>query len=158
MPKTKAIPDGYTSVIPHIVVRGVDDAIAFYQRAFGAEKVMAMPGPDGKSMHGEVRLGGGSVMLAAENEQWGSKSPLAYGGTPVTLTIYVEKCDESYQRALKAGATSVMEPVDMFWGDRFSQVRDPFGHLWSIMTHLEDLSPEQIQANMKKQFGDKPCG
>jgi len=121
--KTMAIPDGYTFVIPHIViphivVRGVAAAIAFYGRAFEAEPRRTLPGPDGQAMHGEARIGGGAVMLAAENELWGSKSPLvlrgtpvtrsksllAPGGTPVTLSIYVEKCDAAYDRALEAGA------------------------------------------------------
>ncbi len=157
MPKAKPIPAGYHTVTPHIVVRGVSQAIEFYQRAFGAEPRMQIPGPDGATMHGEMRIGDSSVMLAAENEQWGSKSPLLLGGTPVTLSLYVENCDAAYERALKAGAKSLMAPADMFWGDRYAQVGDPYGHTWAIATHMEDLTPEQIMANMAKQFGGQPC-
>lgn len=158
MSKTKPIPDGYHTVTPHIIVRGMTEAIAFYQRAFGAETRLVVPGPDGKPMHGEVQIGSSHVMLAAENEQWGSKSPLLLGGTPVVLSLYVENCDASFDRAVKAGAKPIMPPTDMFWGDRYAQVSDPFGHTWSIATHTHDYTPEQIMENMRKQFADgKGC-
>ncbi len=158
MPKTKPIPDGYHTVTPHLIVRGLPESIAFYQRAFGAEQRMLVPGPDGAPMHGEIRIGDSSVMLAAENEKWGSKSPLTLGATPVVLSLYVENCDASFERAVKAGAKPILPPTDMFWGDRYAQVSDPSGHTWSIAHHMEDLTPEQISANMKKQFGAGSCG
>ncbi len=158
LPKTQPIPAGHHTVTPHIVVRGgVAQAIEFYQRAFGAESRMQIPGPDSAIMHGQMRIGDSTVMLAPENENWGSKSPLTLGGTAVTLSLYVEKCDAAFERAVGAGAKPIMPPTDMFWGDRYALVSDPSGHVGAIASHVQDLTPEQIQANMKGPFGDKGC-
>jgi uncharacterized glyoxalase superfamily protein PhnB len=141
----KAIPEGFNSVTPHIVVRDVAKALAFYKAAFGAESGAIHYMPDGKTvMHAEMRLGNSTVMMAEENPQWGSKSPLSLGGTPVTLHYYVKDVDACFSQATKVGATAAMPPADMFWGDRYAQVVDPFGHRWSIATHMKDLTPEEM--------------
>lgn len=155
------IPEGYGSLSAHLVVAGAAEAIEFYKNAFGAEERMRMPGPDGKSvMHAELRIGNTSFMIANEMPQmqrW--VSPTRLKGTTVGLCLYTEDCDAAYDRAINAGAKESMKPVDMFWGDRYSKVTDPFGHEWEICTHKEDLSPEEIglrAAEWMKQMGD--CG
>ncbi len=144
MSKVKAKPDGYHTVTPHINVRAADRAIEFYKRAFGAEERYRMPGPDGKLMHAEIQIGDSIVMLADEMPDMGSTSPATLNGTAGSLMLYVEDCDTFFKRALQAGATSNMPPQDMFWGDRYARLTDPFGHQWAIATHKEDLTPEQI--------------
>lgn len=146
--KVQPIPEGYRTLTPHIVVRGAADAIAFYKKAFGAEELFSMPGPDGKIMHAEVKVGDSILMLAEEFPDWGSNGPLAIGGTPVTLHLYVEDCDAAFNRAVEAGATVKMAPNDAFWGDRYAQVTDPFGHSWSVATHVKDVTPEEMGAAM----------
>lgn len=157
MAKVKTTPDGYTSVTPHIVCKGVDKALAFYAKAFGAQETFRIPGPDGKTMHAEMRIGNATVMVGEECPEMGALSPLALKGTPVTLHIYVDNVDASFDRAVKSGATVKMPVTDMFWGDRYGQVADPFGHSWSIATHMKDLSPEQIMEGMKAQCGEMPA-
>jgi uncharacterized glyoxalase superfamily protein PhnB len=156
----KPIPDGFTAVTPHIIVRDVPKAIAFYQAAFGAETKRLHHGPDGKSiMHAEIRIGSAPVMMAEENPQWGSKSPLLLGGTPVTLHLYVKDVDGTFNQATKAGATAAMPPMDMFWGDRYAQVVDPFGHRWSIAAHIKDLTDAEMAKAAQEAFakmGSKP--
>jgi uncharacterized glyoxalase superfamily protein PhnB len=146
MSNVKPIPDGYTSITPHIVVRDVVKAIAFYQNAFGAEQVCVHYMPDGKTvMHAEIKIGNAHVLMAAENPQWDCNSPLNLDNkSPVSLHLYVKDVDAAFAQAVKAGATGAMPPVDMFWGDRFSKVVDPFGHRWTIATHVADLSPEEV--------------
>jgi PhnB protein len=121
----------------------------FYVRAFGAVDHGRLPGPDGKLMHGMMRIGDSSLMLVDENPEWSMNSPLALGGTPVVLHLYVENVDAALARAVEAGATLTMPAADMFWGDRYGQVRDPFGHQWSIATHIRDVSPADIQTASK---------
>jgi uncharacterized glyoxalase superfamily protein PhnB len=151
MPNVKPVPDGYHTITPHIVVKDIRRAADFYKKAFGAEERFMMPGPDGKTlMHGEVKIGDSHLMLAAENPQWNSRGPVALGGTPVTIALYVNDCDKSYKRAIDAGATPGMPPSDMFWGDRWSMVKDPDGHCWSIATHTSDPTPAQMAEGMKK--------
>ncbi|MBK7642347.1 MAG: VOC family protein [Planctomycetes bacterium] len=154
MSKIQPIPEGFTSVTPHIIVKDIKNAVAFYQKAFGAEACHIFPGPDGKPMHGDIKIGNAHVMLSPENPQWQARGPLALGGTPVTLALYVTDVDASFKRAVDAGAKPVMPPADMFWGDRFSVVTDPEGHSWSIATHTKDPSPEQMMEEMKKMG---PC-
>jgi len=144
----KPVPEGFHTLTPHLVCAGAADAIAFYQRAFGAEEVMRIPGPGGMLMHAEVRIGNSMVMLGEEAPQWGALGPVTLKGTPVTLHLYVPDVDAAMARAVAAGATVTMPAADMFWGDRYGQVQDPFGHRWSMATHLQDLTIEQIQANM----------
>ena len=140
-----SIPEGYHAITSMIVVRDLPAALAFYERALGAERTEMMPGPDGAPMHGEMRLGDSIVMLAPENEQHGNLSPQAAGGANGALMVYVEDVDAAVARATEAGAAVVMPPADMFWGDRYAIVRDPFGHRWSIAAPIEDLSPRQLR-------------
>jgi len=149
----KPIPEGYGTVTPYIIVRGAGKAIDFYRKAFGAEELFRMPGPDGKSVaHAEIKIGNSMVMLSDENPEWGSQSPLALGGTPFSLFIYSQDVDAAFDRATQAGCTVEMPPADMFWGDRFSKVKDPFGHSWQIATHKEDVSPEEMDKRAKEFY------
>ena len=150
----QAIPEGFHSVTPHIVVKDAAAAIKFYQQAFGAEEICRLPGPDGSLMYAEVNIGDSRVMLAEERPEWGG--PKAIGGTPVTLHIYAENADALFARATAAGAKATMPMMDMFWGDRYGMVEDPFGHRWSIAKHIEDLTPEQIGARSAEWFA-KHC-
>jgi PhnB protein len=144
----KPIPDGYHSVTPYITVRGAAAALEFYKAAFGAAEVMRFDMPGGGVAHAEIRIGDSIIMLGDEHPEWGNKSPQALGGTPGGLCIYVEDCDAVFDRALKAGAT-VMKPMeDQFYGDRSGTVIDPFGHAWTIATHKEDVSIDEMKARM----------
>ena len=148
--KVKPIPDGMHSVTPHLVCSDADAAIGFYQKAFGATDVHRMPGPDGKLMHGQIRIGDSQVMLANENAQWGMLGPLALKGSPVTIHLYVEDADAFVAKAAAAGAKVTMPVADMFWGDRYGVVEDPYGHRWSIATHTRDVTPAEMQQAMQK--------
>lgn len=155
----KPIPDGYRSVTPHIVIRDAAKAIEFYKKAFNAEENYRMPGPGGKLMHAEIRIGDSIVMLADEMPDMGSKSPQALGGTPGGLMIYTKDVDAMFQQAVKAGATVEMPVSNMFWGDRYGKLRDPFGHSWAIATHVEDVPPEEMPKRMMAAMKDmKPSG
>ena len=141
-----AIPDGYRTVTPYITVKGAAQALDFYKRAFGAQGGECMIGPDGHSvMHAEIRIGDSFVMLSDEFPQMGSRSPQTLGGTTGSIFLYVPDVDAAFKRAIDAGAKAIMPPTDMFWGDRFGKLVDPFGHEWAIATHKEDLSSEEIQ-------------
>jgi PhnB protein len=151
----KAIPEGFHSVCPHLVVKGASDAIEFYKKAFGAEEVMRISGPDGKSvMHAEIKIGDSMIMLGDEFPgcEHGPKSPATLGGTTSTTHLYVEDADAFFAQALAAGAKETMPMTDMFWGDRFGSVADPFGHAWSIATHTRDVSPEECAEAAEKMF------
>jgi PhnB protein len=147
------IPPGREGPIPHLVCNPCADAIEFYKRAFGAEEVARIPAPDGRRiMHAEVLLDGKPLYLVDDfPECCGGKasSPQALGGTPVTIHRYVPDCDAAVRRAEQAGATVNMPPTDMFWGDRYGVVVDPFGHTWSFATHMRDLTPDEISTGMK---------
>ena len=148
------MPTPAPGVSAHLTIDGCAAAIDFYKKAFGAEEMFRMPGPDGKSvMHAELKIGTSVLMLGSENPQWGSRSPNTLGGTPVSLMLYVADCDKSFQRAVGAGAKATIPPADMFWGDRYSMVTDPEGHSWSIATHVKDVTPEEMAAGMKAQCG-----
>ena len=138
-------PTGYHSVTPSIIVRGAAEAIDFYKRAFGAEEVTRMPGPDGKLMHAEIRIGDSMIMLGDENEAWGVRSPLALNGTASSLHIYVPDADAAFARAIEAGATVRYPLEDAFWGDRYGKVTDPFGHEWGIATRQKELTDAEMQ-------------
>ena len=142
----KKIPDGYHTVTPYIVLDDAAGAIEFYKRAFGAEERGRMPMPDGRLMHAEIQIGNSIIMMSSEFPEMGStaKSPKKAGFGTGSLMIYTEDIDGLYQRAIEAGATEVMAPQDMFWGDRYAKVIDPFGHEWQIGTHLEDVSMEEM--------------
>lgn len=152
---TQAIPTGREGLIPHLKLDRCADAIEFYKKAFGAEEVMRLPAPDGRIMHAEVLIGGQVVFLVDDFPEYcGGKpsTPKALGATTLTIHRYVKDCDAAIERAAKAGATVVMPPQDMFWGDRYGVVNDPFGHAWSFATHVRDLTPEEIANGSKAAF------
>jgi PhnB protein len=142
---SKPIPAGYHSVTPALVVRDAAAAIDFYKRAFGAEEIDRMAGPDGSIMHAEIRIGDSILMLGEENEQWGTKSPLSLNGVHGSLHIYVEDADAAFNRALKAGATVRYPLEDAFWGDRYGKVTDPFGHEWGLATRVKDMTKAEME-------------
>jgi PhnB protein len=149
--KVKPIPDTYHTVTPYIAVNGAANAIEFYKKAFGAKETMRMPGPDGKVMHAEIRIGDSAVMLADEMPKMGFRGPQG-GSTPVCLMIYVEDVDKTVAQATAAGA-KVLRPVqDQFYGDRTGTVTDPFGHVWTIATHKEDVSNEELKRRAEAMF------
>ena len=155
----KPIPEGHHTLTPHLIVKGAGDAIEFYKKAFNAEELMCMRGPDGNSvMHGEIKIGDSIVYLADEYPQYGCVGPAALGGSPVTLHLYVKDVDAAFDRAVKAGATVKMPVADMFWGDRYGQVTDPFGHVWSMATHIEDLTPEECTKRGAAAMSGGDCG
>jgi PhnB protein len=141
----KPIPEGYHTATPYLIVRGAAEAIEFYREAFAAQESMRVGGPGGKIGHAEIRIGDSPIMLADEMPEMGFRGPQSLGGTPVVLVLYVEDADAVFGRALAAGATVVKPLQDQFYGDRSGTVADPFGHLWTISTHKEDLSPEEIR-------------
>ncbi|RYD25081.1 MAG: VOC family protein [Verrucomicrobiaceae bacterium] len=143
------VPNGMRTVTPHLVCAGAADAIEFYKKAFGATENMRLAAPDGKLMHGCVSIGDSMVMLVDEMPDCGCMGPKSIGGSPVTIHLQVEDADALHDRAVKAGATATMPMADMFWGDRYGIVTDPFGHNWSIATHIKDLTPEEIQEAAK---------
>ncbi len=152
------IPAGYHSITPYIFVRGAADAMAFYEKAFGAVEVTRMPGPDGKLMHAEIRIGDSHIMLADEMPEFGNMSPQSLGGISGRLMLYVEDVDSSFSQALAAGATENQPVEDQFWGDRMGTLTDPFGQQWSLATHVEDVPdaemPARFEAFMRRMAGD----
>ena len=140
--KVAPIPEGFQSITPSLVVKDGNAAIDLYKKAFGAEEVMRMRSPSGGLMHGEIRIGNSVVMLSDEWPDHGMKAPVR-GHNSGGLHLYVADADKAYQRALDAGCQSIMPPSDMFWGDRYGKVIDPFGHIWGLATHIEDVSPEE---------------
>jgi uncharacterized glyoxalase superfamily protein PhnB len=152
MAKVKAIPEGYHTVTPSVIVDDGASAIDFYKRAFGARELMRMPGPDGRIMHAEIQIGDSRVMLSDEMPEMDVRSPKAYNGTPVGFYVYVENVDAAWQRALDAGAKQVSPLADMFWGDRTGRLQDPFGHKWTLSQHVQDLTPEQIEKGQEAFF------
>ena len=145
------IPAGMTAVTPHLVCARAADAIEFYKKAFGAVEETRLPGADGKIMHALIRIGGAAIMLVEEAPEWGMLGPKSLKGSPVTIHLYVDDTDAFVARAVKAGAKVTMPVADMFWGDRFGTLEDPFGHRWSVGTHVRDVSPAEMAAEMKKQ-------
>ena len=149
---TKAIPDGYPRVTPYLHVDGAKAAIDFYTTVLGAEERMTMPGPDGRIGHAELAIGDSVIMLADEFPDMGVVGPKTVGGTPVTIHVYVEDVDAVFDQAVKAGAKAVRPVEDKFYGDRGGEFEDPFGHRWSIASHIEDLTPQE----MEKRMGELP--
>jgi uncharacterized glyoxalase superfamily protein PhnB len=141
------------SVTPHLVCNGAADAIEFYKNAFGAIELARLPMPDGKIAHAMMRIGDSAIMLNDEFPEWGAVSPATLKGTPVTVHLYVPDADAQFQRAVDAGATVKMPLADMFWGDRYGVLEDPFGHRWSIATHMRDVPPEELAAAMQRDCG-----
>jgi len=154
----KAIPEGFHTVTPQLTLDNAAPAIDWYKKALGAEEVSRAVGPDGKIMHAELRIGDSRIML--NDPMMGGKGPKALGGSPASLWVYVEDCDALFNRAVSAGAQVLGGPMgqiaDQFWGDRFGQVEDPFGHQWSFATHKQDFSSDQIAANAKTFFANMP--
>lgn len=144
----KAIPDGYYSLTPYLVCKGAAKAIEFYAKAFGAQEIVRMPGPDGSVLHAEVKIGNSMLMLSDENRERGYLSPESIGGTACSIMFYSDDVDRVFNDAVAAGAKVDTPPADMFWGDRMGNIVDPFGHKWAIATHKEDVSPEEMEKRM----------
>ena len=150
--KVNPRPDGFHAVTPYLTVKNASEALEFYKRAFGARERMRMPTPDGKIAHAELQIADSIVMMGEECPEHGSVSPQTLEGSPVSLVLYVENVDEAFGRAVNAGA-SVQEAVaDKFWGDRAGSLTDPFGHRWMLLTHIEDVSPEEMKKRMAEAF------
>ena len=152
------IPAGYHSVTPYLMVRDAKKALAFYRDAFGAEELMRFEGPPGRIAHAEVKIGDSHVMLADENPGEGFVGPQTLGGAGVSLMVYVQDVDATFARAVAAGATARRPVADQFYGDRVGTLADPFGHVWSIATHREDVPPEEMERRMKSMSKGKSSG
>lgn len=148
MTTVQPIPPGMTSITPHLVCRGAAEAIDFYTKAFGAVEQARLPGADGRLMHALLIIGNAALMLVDEYPEQGAVSPLTLKGSPVTIHLYVDDVDATVAQAVAAGAQVIMPVADMFWGDRYGVLKDPFGHQWSVATHVRDVSPEEIAAAM----------
>ena len=144
------IPQGMHSVTPHLICAGAAQAIEFYKQAFGAQERARLPGPDGRLMHASVQIGDSQVMLVDEMPEWGALGPKSLKGSPVTIHLYVDDVDAFVDRAVKAGAKVTMPVADQFWGDRYGKLEDPFGHHWSVATHVRDVSMEEAQQAMRE--------
>jgi len=145
-------PQGYHTLTPYMTVRNARAAIDFYKKAFGAEKVLQLDMADGTIAHAEIRIGDSVVMLSEENEAWGTRSPLSLGGSPMFLMAYVADVDAAFRRATDAGATEVRPVADQFYGDRSGTLKDPYGHQWTLSTHIEDVSEAEAQKRMEAEF------
>ena len=144
----KQIPDGSSSVTPYLIVTGAANALDYYKMAFDAQEIMRMPGPDGKIAHAEIQIGNARLMLADESPQMGHKSPQTIGGSGTGLMLYVNDVDDTFQRAVSGGGKVVQEVKNQFYGDRSGTLADPFGHQWTIATHVEDVAPEEMKRRM----------
>jgi len=153
MPKVKPVPDNMHTVTPHLICAGAADAIEFYKKAFNAVEEVRLPGPKGRIMHAQIRIEGSAVMLVDEMPEWGAMGPRSLKGSPVTIHIFVPDVDAFVDRAVAAGAKVTMPVADMFWGDRYGKIEDPFGHHWSVGTHVRDVSMEEAQQAMQKMGG-----
>jgi PhnB protein len=142
---TKPIPDGYRTATPYLIVKGAADAIEFYKRAFGATELLRMADPQGRVGHAEIKIGDSVIMLADEHPSMGYRSPRSLGGSSVSILLYLEDVDGVFERAVKAGAKAQRPVMDQFYGDRSGTLEDPFGHVWTIATHVEDVEPEEMK-------------
>ena len=156
--KVRPVPKGYHTVSPALCVQGADAFIKFCKKAFGAKEIMRMTGPGGSVMHAEIEIGDSRLMVGDENPQWGNKSAKTLSGTPVTLHIYVPDCDAVVAKAVKAGATVGMPLADQFWGDRYGSVVDPFGNVWGVGTHIEDVDDKEIKKRSAKFMKEMAAG
>ena len=154
MSTVRHIPAGYEGPTAYLIVDGAADAIEFYKKAFDAKEVGRFPTPDGRIGHADIRIGEGHVMLADASPEMGVKAPGAYGGTPVSLCVYVEDVDRLVEQAVAAGAKVIRPVADQFYGDRTAGLKDPFGHVWYFMTHVEDVTEEE----MRRRMAAKPHG
>jgi PhnB protein len=153
----KPIPDGYNTVTPYLICKDAAKALDFYKRAFGAEQMVRMDGPGGSIAHAEIKIGNSPIMLADEHPQMGYKSPLEYGGTSVSIVLYVADVDALFKRAIAAGAKEQRAVADQFYGDRMGTLTDPFGHVWSIATHKEDVAPDEMKRRMAEMVKQHSC-
>ncbi len=152
--QVKPIPEGFNSVTPHLTVKGAADFIAFLKRAFGAMEVTRMPGPDGKIMHAQMRIGNSALMFADPFPEFG-QPPIAQGHWPLVLHLYVPDADATFAQAVAAGCKATMPLADQFWGDRYGHVQDPFGFTWAIATHKENVSPEEMKKRQEAMFSKR---
>lgn len=150
--KVKPIPEGYHALTPHIVVKGLPKALEYYTKAFGAVTKESCEGPDGKVCHAEIKINDSMLMICEESAEWGAFSPLTVKSAGVSLHFYVENCDQVFERAIKAGAKVSMPVADMFWGDRMGKLVDPFGHVWTVGTHIANPTPAEMKKLMKEAF------
>jgi PhnB protein len=144
----KSVPDGYHTITPYLIINGAAQAIEFYKRAFGAAETVRMPDPKGRIAHAEIKIGDSMIMLADEHHEMGHRGPRTLGGTSVSILLYVPDVDSVFDRAIKAGAKSQRPVADQFYGDRMGTLEDPFGHVWTIGTHIEDVSAEEMKRRM----------
>ncbi len=151
--QVKPIPEGMHTVTPHLICAGAAEAIEFYKQAFNALELMRIPGPEGKLIHAHIRIGDSSVMLVDEFPEWNSFGPKTLKGSPVTIHLYVEDADAFVRRAVEVGAKIIMPVEEMFWGDRYGVIEDPFGHRWSVATHVRDVSSEELEEGARKCCG-----
>jgi PhnB protein len=151
--QAKPIPEGYHTATPYLTLNDASRAIDFYKRAFGAQVVARMDGPDGKVAHAEIRIGDSMIMLGDEMPGMGNRSPQSLGGTTGGIMLYVENADAVFSQAVSAGAQVEMPVTDMFWGDRYGRLKDPFGHSWSVGTHVEDVAPAEMSKRMREAMG-----
>ena len=147
--KVKAIPDGYHSVTPYLIIDGASRALDYYKRVFGATERMRMPGPEGKIGHAEISIGDSMIMLADEHPEMGARAPRTVGGSAVSIMLYVNDVDATVKTAVAEGAKLLQPVEDKFYGDRMGTIEDPFGHLWHVGTHIEDVSPEEMKRRME---------
>ena len=152
----KAVPEGTHTITPHLVVEGAEQALEFYKKAFGAQVAGVHKTPDGKVMHAEFKIGDSRLFLADEFPGMGSPSPKTLGGSPVVLNLYMEGIDTVFDQAVSAGATVTMPLANQFWGDRYGQIQDPFGHTWALGQHVEDVSPEEMKRRAEEIFAQVP--
>jgi PhnB protein len=148
---TRYTPEGYHTVTPYLIVRGAEQALAFYKKAFKASELYRLPMPDGRIGHAEIRIGDSRLMLADEMPEMKIVSPASLGGTPVGIALYVEDCDSIFNQAVSAGAKVERPLADQFYGDRSGTLIDPFGHKWTVATHKEDVSAEEMKTRMSQQ-------
>ncbi len=151
----KPVPEGYHTVTPYLIIQGASQALDFYKQAFAAEELVRMGGPNGKIGHAEIKIGDSMIMLADEHPEMGYRGPKAYGGSPVGIHLYINDVDSMFRKTIAAGAKELRPLKDQFYGDRSATLEDPFGHVWTISTHKEDVSPDEMErriaAYMKEQ-------
>jgi PhnB protein len=155
---TKPIPDGYRTATPYLIIKGAAEAIEFYKRAFGATELLRMADPQGRVGHAEIKIGDSVIMLADEHPAMGYRGPRSLGGSSVSILLYLEDVDAVFERAVKAGAKAQRPVVDQFYGDRSGTLEDPFGHVWTVATHVEDVSPEEMRRRAEAAMKSEATG
>ena len=148
------IPEGFHTITPQLTVKNASQAIEFYKKAFGATELNRMPDPKGRIMHSALKIGDSKFFVVDEMND--AKSPQSLGGTPVVINLYVQDCDRLYNQAVSAGATSIMPLADQFWGDRYGILKDPYGHTWAVATHIEDLTPQEMEERGRQFMASMP--